>query len=99
MRVRERFFAFLLPVFCFQGAVGEALILSMGLGFAADPTVSRRGQAAGFGYLPVKRSPLTNMDENGKICSKSVEFAQSFIKSLRVWEMVGDLGRIWLAGA
>ena len=35
-RAGEIFLPFLLPVFCFQGAVGEALILSMGLGFAAD---------------------------------------------------------------
>ena len=39
------------------------------------------------------RSPLTNTDEMREICSESVEFAQSFIKSLRVWEMVGDLVR------
>ena len=56
---------------------------------AADPSVSCRGQATGFGYLPVKRSPLTNTDENGEICSESVELTQSFIKSLQVWEMGG----------
>ena len=55
-----------------------------------------RGQVARFDYLPVKRSPLTNTDENGEICSESAQFAQSFIESLRVWEMVGDWGWIWL---
>ena len=39
------------------------------------------------------RSPLTNTEEMRKICSESAQFAQSFIKSLRVWEMVESNGR------
>ena len=60
------------------------------------PPVSRRGLADDLDYLPVKRSPLTNTDETRDICSESVEFAQTFIKSLRVWGFMGDLGRIGL---
>ena len=60
------------------------------------PPVSRRERADHSDYLPVKRSPLTNTDENAGICSESVEFAQSFTESLRVWGIMGDLGRIGL---
>ena len=88
---RGRFFAPFCSLYSvFKVRFSKPSIFRWGLSFAADPLVSCRGQAAGFGYLPAKRSPLTNTDENGKICSKSVEFAQSFIKSLRVWEIVGE---------
>ena len=39
------------------------------------------------------RSPLTNTGEMRKICSESAQFAQTFIKSLRVWEIVESIGR------
>ena len=81
-------------LFGFQGTVEQAPNLSMELNFAADPRFFIGEFAAGFNYSPVMRSPLTNTDKNGEICSESVEFAQSFMKSLRVWEMVGDLGDI-----
>ena len=41
-----------------------------------------------MGGLPVREAPLTNTDENGEICSGSVEFAQTFTKCLQYWEMV-----------
>ena len=53
------------------------------------PPVSRRGLADHSDFLPVKRSPLTNTDENAGICSESVELTQGFTKSFRIWEMVG----------
>ena len=39
------------------------------------------------------RSPLTNPDETREICSESAQFAQTFIISLRVWEIVESIGR------
>ena len=53
------------------------------------PPVSRRGLADHSDFLPVKRSPLTNTDENAGICSESVELTQRFTKSFQVWEMMG----------
>ena len=53
------------------------------------PPVSHRERADHSDFLPVKRSPLTNTDENAGICSESVELTQGFTKSFQVWEMVG----------
>ena len=43
-----------------------------------------------------KKTPSTNTDENGEICSESVEFAQSFTKSLQYREKVGEKWAFWL---
>ena len=60
------------------------------------PFVSRRGRAVFLLISLTMRSPLTNTDETRDICSESAQFAQSFTESLRVWGIMGDLGRIWL---
>ena len=90
MRVRERFFVLLAPCILFSRCSWGSPHFVDGAWVCGRPPVSRRERADHSGYLPVKRSPLTNTDETREICSESVEFAQTFTKDLQDWEIKGD---------
>ena len=89
VRVRERFFVLLAPCILFSRCSWGSPHFVDGAWVYGRPPVSRRERADHSGYLPVKRSPLTNTDENAGICSESAQLTQGFTKSFQVWEMVG----------
>ena len=91
--MRERFFVLLAPCILFSRCSWGSPHFVDGAWGCGRPPVSRRERADHSGYLPVKRSPLTNTDETREICSESAQFAQTVYGFGEQWKA---LGRFWL---